>query len=108
MEPKGAPASRLRLATLSRRLARNMTDMADPTDQPTFGLDRVLQALRLDLLAAQQRASAENAGLTIKDAEVELAFTVEAKTGGGGKINLRVFGVGAGGGLTREKGDSSV
>ena len=82
--------------------------MADMTDQPSFGLDRVLEALRRDLLAAQRSATSASAGLMIKDAEVELAFTVEAKAGGGGEINLKVFGVGVGGGLDRERSDSSV
>jgi hypothetical protein len=82
--------------------------VTETTDQPTFGLDKVLEALRNDLVSAQQTASSGNVGLTIKETEVELAFTVEAKTGGGGKVNLRVFGVGVGGGLSKEKSDSTV
>jgi hypothetical protein len=85
-----------------------MGSVTDGADQPTFGLDKVLEALRNDLLAAQKAASTENAGLTIKETEVELAFTVEAKTGGGGNVNLKVFGVGIGGGASKEKNDSSV
>jgi hypothetical protein len=82
-----------------------MTDKADPQ---TFGLDKVLDALRNDLLSAQKKASAGNVGLTIKDAEVEIAFTVESKGGGQGEVNLKVFGVGLGGGLSKERSDSSV
>ena len=82
-----------------------MTDTAEP---PTFGLDKVLDALRNDLLAAQEKAAAKNAGLTIKDAEVEIAFTVESKRGGKGEVNLKVFGVGLGGGLSKHSSDSSV
>jgi hypothetical protein len=85
-----------------------MESMTEMADQPTFGLDSVLEALRSDLLAAQRGASSGNVGLTIKDAEVELAFTVEAKAGGGGQVNLKVFGVGLGGGLSKERSDSSV
>jgi hypothetical protein len=82
--------------------------MADMTDQPTFGLDKVLEALRHDLLAAQRGASAENVGLAIKETEVELSFTVEAKAEGGGKLELKVFGIGLGGGGSKAKSDSSV
>lgn len=82
--------------------------MTDGADQPTFGLDKVLEALRNDLLAAQVAATGENAGLTIKETEVELAFTVEARTGGGGSVNLKVFGVGIGGGASKDRSDSSV
>lgn len=82
--------------------------MTEMMDYPTFGLDKVLDALRNDLLAAQLRASSANLGLAIKDAEVEISFTVEAKASGGGQVNLKVFGVGLGAGLCKDRSDSSV
>jgi hypothetical protein len=82
--------------------------MSDSTPAPTFGLDRVLAALRDDLLAAETAASKGSYGLGIKEAEVELSFTVGQANEAGGKLDFRVFGVGVGAGATRSKTDSSV
>ena len=60
-------------------------DTGGTPEEATFGLDEVLQALSHDLLRAQKRAEKEAFGLYLRDAEVELSFTVEkATTGGGG------------------------
>jgi hypothetical protein len=68
---------------------------AAPTPQDaTFGLDEVLHALGRDLLRAEQQAKQQAFGLYVKDAEVELSFTVEKSAKGGGGLNLKVFGVG--------------
>jgi hypothetical protein len=48
--------------------------MTDKADQPTFGLDKVLEALRNDLLAAQVAATKENAGLTNPHVSLEDAL----------------------------------
>jgi hypothetical protein len=82
--------------------------LSGAAEQPTFGLDTVLAALSNDLLQAQAAAEDKQVGLKIKETEVELSFTVEAKTGVEGGINLRVFGVGLGGGASRDRTDSSV
>jgi hypothetical protein len=63
-------------------------------EDATFGLDEVLHALGRDLLRAEEQAKQQAFGLYVKDAEVELSFTVEKSSKGGGGLNLKVFGVG--------------
>ena len=73
-------------------------------DEATFGLDEVLGALSADLRSAQRIAAAnDGVGLVVGSAEVEIAFTVEHSRGGGGGVNLKVFGVGIDG-----KGEKST
>jgi hypothetical protein len=81
-----------------------MTDAAPYT----FGLDDVLKALRADLLNAEASATDDNFGLYVEEAEVELAFTLVQARGRKGGVNLRIFGVGAGGDLDSTRSDESV
>jgi hypothetical protein len=67
-------------------------------EESTFGLDDVLSALSGDLKRAQDQAKEAGVGLFLREVEVELAFTVERSRDVGGGINLKVFGVGFGGG----------
>ena len=70
-------------------------DTEDPTtEESTFGLGDVLDALRRDLLHAQSKAKGGASGLFVQGAEVELAFTVSHGRDGKTGINLKVFGVG--------------
>ncbi|GAB7188979.1 hypothetical protein ATKI12_8810 [Kitasatospora sp. Ki12] len=76
-------------------LNRAMTDSATEPSEG-YGLPAVFEALRSDLVAAQQRLLNGNqeAILNLKETEVELSFTVERAGKGKGSINLKVFGVG--------------
>jgi hypothetical protein len=67
---------------------------ATPPEVETFGLDEVLHTLGRDLMRAEARAKQRAYGLYVKDAEVELSFTVEKSNKRGGGLNLKVFGVG--------------
>jgi hypothetical protein len=78
------------------------------SDEPEFGLDKVLEALGHDLVKAQVAAEKGGFGLVVGDAEVEISFTVEKAREGGGGVNLKVFGVGVGGGATLNSSQASV
>jgi hypothetical protein len=72
-------------------------------------LDEVLGALSADLRSAQRIAAANHGvGLVVKEAEVELAFTIEAAKEGGLGLNLRVFGVGVGGKAAKTTSEETV
>lgn len=74
----------------------------------TFGLDEVLGALGADLWEARSNALDHGFGLAVTSAEVELSFTVEHSLEGKGGVNLRVFGVGAGGDIAKTNTEESV
>lgn len=61
-----------------------------------YGLPDIFEALRNDLLAAQERlqSSSSEPIMDLGETEVELAFTVEHAGKGKAGVNLKVFGVG--------------
>ncbi len=65
--------------------------MADEDDQHGLGLDEVLAALRHDLLAAQRSSGEENAGLAVREVQIELSVEVTRHVDARGEIGAKWF-----------------
>lgn len=70
--------------------------MTHEDDQYGYGLPDVLTAMRRDFEEARRRLDEGDHEplMLLAGAEVEIEFTIERQTQGGGGVNLKVFGVG--------------
>ena len=84
--------------------------MADEDDQPGLGLDEVLAALRHDLLAAQRSSGEENAGLAVREVQIELSVEVSRHVDAKGEIGAKWFVLSgsASGGGSRDRTSSNT
>ncbi len=87
------------------------SDSTPAAEKPEgYGLPEVFEALRHDLVAAQDKLRDEKRDPVMKlgGAEIELTFTLQRDTKGKGGVNLKVFGVGFEAGGERGRTESAV
>ena len=64
--------------------------------EPSYGLPEIFAALRADFIASQAALAGGDKKplMQVSEAQIELSFTLDRATTGGGGVNLKFFGVG--------------